>query len=136
MSCTQISIPYSHIQIFKVCKFRGCHKFRIFAIIFSRITGPSKICRFHEHSLTNVLYMHVTSSHINFLLLSKTRSKSSRLVTRPLISGLMYRNYPQNISPSTIGIIQNGLKSGVRWRVWCLVWQSFLRLPQWLQLLR
>ena len=117
-----------YIQIFKICKFWGCHKFSIFAIIFLRITSPSKIRKFCEGSLTNVLHMHVTSSLINFLLLSTTRSKSPRLVTCPLTSGLMYRNYPQNISPSTIGVIQNGLKSGVRWWVWRLVWWPFLRL--------
>ena len=34
-------------------------------------------------------------------------------MTCPLISGLMYQNCPQNISQSTMGAIQNGLKSGL-----------------------
>ena len=57
-----------------------------------RITSPLKIHRFHEHSLTNVLHMHMTSSLINYLLLSRIRSRSPHLATRPRISDLMYQN--------------------------------------------
>ena len=82
-----------YVQIFEVCKFRGFQTFSVFVIIFSRITSPSQICRFHE-SLINVqpcvLHMHVTLSLFNYLFLSTMRSRSPCLVTHPLISGLMH----------------------------------------------
>ena len=104
-----------YLQIFEPCKYQGCYKFSFFAIIFSRIISSSKICGFHEHSLINFLHMCMTSSLVSYLLLSRTTSRSLRLVTSPLvplISGLMHRKCPQNISQFTIGAIQNGLKSG------------------------
>ena len=55
--------------------------------------------------------------------------KKSTFGTGPLISGLVYQNYPQNISQSTIGAIQNGMKSVVRWRVW---FNYFLGSCNWL----
>ena len=109
-----------------ICKFQG---FNIFVIIFSRIIRPF---RFLEHSLTSILHMQVISSLINYLLLSM-RSRSPHLATCTLISGLMHqKNCLQTISQSTIRVIQNGLKSGVRWRVW---W-PFSRLPRRLQMLK
>ena len=55
--------------------------------------------------------------------------KKSMFGTGPLISGLEYQNYPQNISQSTVGAIQNGMKSVARWRVW---FNYFLSSCSWL----
>ena len=35
-----LTIPYSYVDIFEVCKLWGSHKSSIFAILFSRITSP------------------------------------------------------------------------------------------------
>ena len=121
---SMIFIPkyhYNHIiniQIFEVCKFQGCHKFSIFAITFSRITSSSKICGFHVWAFLNKHSAHACDSIAHYLLpsllLSRMRSKSYCLATRPFISGLMYQNCPQKIilQPTIGGAIQDKLKSG------------------------
>ena len=91
------------VQIFEVCRFQRMPQIQLFREYIFKDHQPFKIHRFCEHSLTNVLHTDIVT---HYLLLSRTRSRSLHLETCRLISGLMYRNCPQNISQSTIGAMQ------------------------------
>ena len=91
-------IPYSYVQSFDVCKFQECHKFSIFVIIFSTITRPSKFRGFHDKHVTHTTLPCISCFHQEVYIWQQALSGVSKYIT--------------------VGAIQNGLKSVVRWRVW------------------
>ena len=92
-------ILYAYKFLRYVCKFWGCHKSSVFEVLFLRVTSTLKIHIFHEHYQ---LWHHHALLLVTF--------------SQDVYVHLMLWNCPQDIPLITIGGIQNGWLTWMRWR--------------------